>query len=209
MKAVTKYVLSNFGGKVATRSEINEVCRKFGANPVNTINHMIHYGFFVRILRGLYYVKNIEEFELGKAIGVYKAISLGMDKLKIEWYFGLYTSLRLNGLTHEFYETTFVLNNEIFRPKEIRIAGSKVKFIKLKDSLFGFGIVERDGVKFSDPEKTVLDFIYIFRYRGVGEERIISVIEDYAKGLEKRKLKEYLKFYPKAVSGVVENAKLV
>ena len=209
MKMLTKYVLSKFGGKVTTRNEINEACRKFRVNPKNTINYMIYYGFFIRILRGLYYVKSVDEFKLEKAVDAYKSVSLGMDKLKIDWYFGLYTSLRLNGLTHEFFETIFVLNSSIFRPKEIKIAGEKVKFIKLKGRLFGFGILERNGIKFSDPEKTVLDFIYIFRYRGVGEERIISIIEDYGKGLEKKKLKAYLKSYPKSVSKVVENAKLV
>jgi len=209
MKMLTKYVLSKFGGKVTTRNEINEACRKFRVNPKNTINYMIYYGFFIRILRGLYYVKSLDEFKLEKAVDAYKSVSLGMDKLKIDWYFGLYTSLRLNGLTHEFFETIFVLNSSIFRPKEIKIAGEKVKFIKLKGRLFGFGILERNDIKFSDPEKTVLDFIYIFRYRGVGEERIISIIEDYGKGLEKKKLKACLKFYPKSVSKVVENAKLV
>jgi predicted transcriptional regulator of viral defense system len=209
MKLLTKYVLSEFGGKVATRSEINETCRKFRANPKNTINYMIHYGFFIRILRGLYYVKNAEEFTLGKAVDVYKAISSGMNKLKNNWYFGLYTSLRLNGLTHEFFGTIFVLNSQIFRPKEITIAGEKVKFIKLKDKLFGFGTIERNGVIFSDPEKTTLDFIYIFRYRGVGEERIISIIEDYSKDLKKNNLKAYLRFYPKSVWRVAEYAKLI
>jgi len=89
------------------------------------------------------------------------------------------------------------------------LRGEKVKFIKLKSKLFGFGIINRDGIKFSDPEKTILDFIYVSRYRNVAEERIISTIEDYAKNLEKRRLKTYLKFYPKTFLRVVENAKLV
>ena len=209
MKLVTKYILSNFGGRAATREEIDEVCRRFRADSTSTVNYMIHYGFFIRILRGLYYVKSLEEFKLKKAINVYRVVSLGMEKLKLNWYFGLYTSLKLNGLTHEFFDTIFVLNDEIFRPREIRIAGERVKFIKLKSKLFGFGIVNKEGIKFSDPEKTILDFIYVFRYRNVAEERIISMIEDYAKSLEKRKLEEYLKFYPKTVSRVVENAKLI
>jgi len=49
--------------------------------------------------------------------------------------------------------------------------------------------VEKDGIKFSDPEKTILDFIYVFRYRNVAEERIISMIEKYAGNLEKRKIR--------------------
>jgi predicted transcriptional regulator of viral defense system len=209
MKLITKYILSNFGGKVANKEEVERVCDKFGVNAKHIINYMINYGFFVRILRGLYYVKTIEEFKLKKALDAYRLISLGMEKLKVDWYFGLYTSLRLNGLTHEFFDTIFVLNDEIFRPKEIRISGEKVKFIKLKSKLFGFGIVNKNGIKFSDPEKTLLDLIYVFRYRNVAEERIISTIEDYFKKLEKKKLREYLKFYPKSVSRIVENAKLI
>ncbi|MCX7821977.1 MAG: hypothetical protein N2260_00875 [Syntrophobacterales bacterium] len=160
-------------------------------------------------MKGTYYVKSIEEFKLKKAVDIYKVISLGMEKLNIKWYFGLYTSLRLNGLTHEFFDTIFVLNSEIFRPKEIKIAGEKVKFIKLRLRLFDFGIIEKDKIKFSDSEKTVLDFIYLFRYRSVTEERIISMVKGYEKNLKKRRLKEYLNFYPKTVSRVVENANLV
>jgi hypothetical protein len=40
---------------------------------------MISYGFFIRILRGLYYVKTMEEFKLKKALDIYKLISLGME----------------------------------------------------------------------------------------------------------------------------------
>jgi predicted transcriptional regulator of viral defense system len=209
MKLVTKYILSNFGGRVANKEEVERVCDKFGVDSGRTINYMINYGFFVRILRGLYYVKTIEEFKLKKALDAYRLISLGMEKLKVDWYFGLYTSLRLNGLTHEFFDTIFVVNDEIFRPKEIGISGEKVKFIKLKSKLFGFGIVDKNGIKFSDPEKTILDLIYVFRYRNVAEERIISTVEDYSRKLERKKLREYLKFYPKSVSRVVENARLI
>jgi len=123
--------------------------------------------------------------------------------LKINWYFGLYTSLRLNGLTHEFFDIIFVLNDKIFRPKEIKISGEKVKFIKLKEKLFGFGIINKNGIKISYLEKTILDMVYIFRYRNINEERIISIIEDYFEKLDKKKLKEYLKLYPESVSRIL------
>jgi hypothetical protein len=37
---------------------------------------MISYGYLVRILRGLYYVKTLEEFELRKSPDVYRVLSL-------------------------------------------------------------------------------------------------------------------------------------
>jgi hypothetical protein len=42
---------------------------------------MISYGYFIRILRGLYYVKTIEEFKLKRFIDPYWVISSGLDKL--------------------------------------------------------------------------------------------------------------------------------
>jgi len=209
MKTLTKYILSNFGGKVVTKEELEMVCGRFSANTSSTVNFMISYGYLVRILRGLYYVKTLEEFGLKKALNVYNILSLGMEKLGIKWYFGLYTSLKLSGLTHEYFDTVFILNESIFRPKEIKVMGEKVKFIKLRSKLFGFGIIIEGNIKFSSIEKTLLDFIYVSKYRSVRDERIISVIEDYSKTVKADKIKAYLKFYPKTVGKVVENAGFV
>jgi predicted transcriptional regulator of viral defense system len=209
MKTLTKYILSNFGGKAVNREELEKVCGRFSANVSSTVNFMISYGYLVRILRGLYYVKTLEEFGLKKSLNVYNILSLGMEKLGIKWYFGLYTSLKLSGLTHEYFDTLFILNEAIFRPKVIKVMGEKVKFIKLRSKLFGFGTLTEDNIKFSDIEKTILDFIYVSKYRSVLEERIISVIEDYSKDVKADKINDYLKFYPRSVGKVVEHAGLV
>lgn len=209
MKTLTRYIISNFGGKVANREEIEKACRRFSSDATATINFMISYGYFLRILRGIYYVKTLEEFKLKKSVNIYEILSLGMEKLKVNWYFGLYTSLRLNGLTHEYFDTIFILNDKIFRPKAIKVGGEKVKFLKLKSKLFGFGIINEDHINFSDVEKTLLDVVYVSRYRSAPEERIISIIEEYGKNVKAKKIKAYLKFYPKTVEMVVKNAGLI
>jgi predicted transcriptional regulator of viral defense system len=209
MKKLTRYILSRFGGNATTKEEIKEACKRFDANPDNTTNYMISYGYLVRILRGLYYVKTFEEFELRKSPDIYKILFLSLNKLNVKWYFGLYTGLRLNGLTHEFFDTIFVLNDQIYRPKEIKIAGEKVKFLKLSSKLVDFGVVNESDKRFSDVEKTLLDLIYISRYRSVPEGRIISMIGDYGKRVRNDKVLEYLRFYPKAVEKVVKAAGLL
>jgi len=209
MKKLTRYILSKFGGNVATKGEVKEKCKRFGADVDTTVNFMISYGYFVRIIRGLYYVKTVEEFELKKALDVYRILSLGLNKLGVKWYFGLYTSLRLNGLTHEFFGTIFVLNDKIYRPKEIKVGGEKVKFVKLSNKLVGFGIMNESGKRFSDVEKTLLDFVYISRYRSVPEGRTTSMVEEYWKRVKADKIMEYLKFYPKSVEKVVRDAGLI
>jgi len=209
MKKLTRYILSNFGGNAATKDEIKETCKRFGADVDSTINFMISYGYLVRILRGLYYVKTVEEFELKKSLDTYRVLSLGLNKLKIKWYFGLYTSLRLNGLTHEFFGTIFVLNDKVYRPKEIKIGGEKVKFVKLSNKLVDFGILNESGMRVSDIERTLLDFVYVSRYRSVPEGRITSMIEEHRKRVKADKIMEYLKFYPKSVGKVVRDAGLI
>ena len=42
-----------------------------------------------------------------------------------------------------------------------------MKFAKLAKKLLGFGIVNREGVRFSNVEKTFMDLVYISRYRSV------------------------------------------
>lgn len=209
MRKLTKYMLSKHGGKAATKDEIAKICESFGANVDSTINFMISYGYFVRILRGLFYVKTIEEFGLKKSKDILEVVSLGMNRLGVKWYFGLHTSLRLNGLTHEFSDTVFVMNDKVYRSKEIHVRGQKVKFIKLVSRLFDFGIVTKNNMKFSDVEKTLLDLVYISRYRSVPETKALSTIEDYRANAETKKIKAYLKFYPKAMERMIVNAGLV
>ena len=38
MKLITKYILSNFGGKVIDRKELEEICNKFEVNSVYITN---------------------------------------------------------------------------------------------------------------------------------------------------------------------------
>ena len=208
MRNAIRYIISKYGGKVINRIEMEKVMKKFSSKVENTINFMISYGYLVRILRGLYYVKTVEEFKLKKSPDIYEILSLGMNKLRVKWYFGLYTALRLNGLTHEYFDTIFIINDKIFRAKEIKVMGEKVKFIKLKPRLLSFGI-KNDKIPFSDIEKTLLDFTYIFRYRSVPEEKILSFIEEYKDKMNKKRLIKYMKFYPKSIRKMMEDAKLI
>jgi len=209
MKTLTKYIMSSYGGKAVKRKVIEDACKKFDAVTVNTINNSISYGYLVRILRGLYYVKTLDEFANKKAIDVHRIVSLGMEELGVNWYFGLSTALRMNGATHEYSDTVFVVNDEIYRNKEVRIAKSRVKFIKINSKLTGFGIVAEDGVRYSDLEKTLLDMIYLSKYRSVPEGKIALSVEEYAEKADRKKVNEYLKAYPLNVGKVAKNAGLV
>jgi hypothetical protein len=98
-----------------------------------------------------------------------------------------------------------VINDSLFRANPINIAGYDFKFTKLSPSLFDFGIKNKDEIiRYSDPEKTVLDFIYIWRYNGVPDDKIVLDISEWAKQGSKEKLMSYAKKYPKTVTEIVE-----
>jgi hypothetical protein len=171
------------------------------------IRHLVPRGYFVRILRGIFYVKSLEELEVARP--KYTRLELVAKGLEVKnvrrWYFGLHTALKLNNMTHETFAVEDVVNDKLFRANPFIIAGYKFKFSKLSPSLLGFGIRNAgNGVRYSDPEKTILDFIYLWRYNGIPEEKIAADVAGWAKSASKEKLRAYAKKYPKTVAGIAE-----
>jgi predicted transcriptional regulator of viral defense system len=192
------------GEEFLTSDVLRKYCRSFKLDYGSTAKYLISRGYLVRIFRGIFYVKSLDELRLGGLkYSHLELVSKGLELKGVEnWYFGLYTALKLNNLTHEHYTVDYVVNDKIFRARPIRIAGYRFRFLKLKPALFGFGIVE-DGLRYSDPEKTILDFIYVWRYNGVPEERIIVDVSEYSKSLSKEKLMDYAGRYPKTVGRII------
>jgi hypothetical protein len=57
-------------------------------------------------------------------------------------------------------------------------------------------------------EKTLLDMIYLSKYRSVPEGKIALTVEEYAKGADHEKVRDYVKAYPLNVGKVAKNAGL-
>ncbi|WP_158508411.1 hypothetical protein [Thermococcus barophilus] len=97
-------------------------------------NYYLSKGYLVRILRGIYYVKTLEEYKLGKHL-TYETDCHGYGEIGIRGYFGLYTALRLNGVTYEYYSRIFVITPVISRSRPVKVLGESVQFVKLKENL--------------------------------------------------------------------------
>lgn len=179
--------------KFITREELKEDCKKLSLDYYVTIRYLTHYKHLVRILRGIFYIKSIEERKLNKTnINHLEAIK---EALKIKgiknWYFGLSTALKLNNLTHEYFTIDYVINDKLFRAKSFSILGYKIKFIKINPKLTRFGIINKD-LPYSDVEKTMLDFIYLKEH---GNVKLIP--EEIFESCSKTKLLKYSKNYDK------------
>ena len=195
---VKKLELSN--KKFVTRDTIRAYCKELHLDYYTVIRYLTSNEYLIRILRGIFYVKSIEERKL-KNIGI-SYIDAIKEALEIkgvkDWYFGLESAVKLNNLTHEYFAVETVITSTIFRPKPISMLGTKVKFIKISKGLLKFGL-KGGGFKYSDAEKTLLDMIYLGKYNSYSEEEIKNKVLYLLNNCKKSKLKEYAEHYPKTV----------
>jgi predicted transcriptional regulator of viral defense system len=187
-----------------TSTELKNYCRRMNLNYKSAIGHFVARGHLTRIFKGIFYVKSLNEVRLGKTkYNNLELVAKGLELKDIKnWYFGLYSALKLNNMTHEHFAIEYVISDKVFRAKPIKIAGYKFRFVKLKPSLLTFGII-KNGLRYSDPEKTILDFVYRWRYNGIPKEKIVADGSEWGKNLSKLKVKNYSKSYPKTVQEIV------
>ncbi len=188
------------GKELVTSAELRRYCKSMNLNYETVIRHLIPRGYLIRIFRGIFYIRSLEEIKLGKTkYSHLELVAKGLELKNVKnWYFGLYTALKLNNMTHEHFTIEYVVNDKIFRARPVSIAGYKFKFMKLTPSLTKFGITE-DGLRYSDAEKTILDFIYIWRYNGIPKNKIILDVSEWVENISEEKIEEYAKKYPKTV----------
>jgi hypothetical protein len=188
-----------------TAEELKRYCKTMKLTYEMVVRYFGMRAYLVRIFRGVFYVKSLEELKLGRnKYNHLELVAKGLELKNVKrWYFGLHTALKLNNMTHETFAVEDVVNDKLFRANPIAIAGYKFKFSRLSPSLLGFGIRKAgNGVRYSDPEKTLLDFIYLWRYNGIPEEKIVADVSGWEKGASKEKLMAYAKKYPKTVAEI-------
>jgi len=190
-----------------TAEELKHYCKTMKLDYGIVVRYFGMRGYLVRIFRGIFYIKSPDELKLGRTrYNHLVLVARGLELKKVSnWYFGLHTALKLNNMTHESFAVEDVVNDKLFRANPFTIAGYKFKFSKLSPALLDFGIKkEENGVRYSDPEKTILDFIYVWRYNGIPEEKITADVAGWAKGTSKERLRAYAKKYPNTVAKIAE-----
>jgi len=193
------------GKELVTSEELKEICSSLNIKYESAIRHLVPRGHLIRIFRGIFYVTTPDEaLTKRQKYSHLELVSKGLRAKGVEaWYFGLHTALKLNNMTYEHYAIDYVVNDEIQRPNPIEIAGYKFRFVKVKPPLLGFGVVG-DELRYSDPEKTILDFVYLWRYNGMPDQRINLSVKEWTNDIEKEKLKKYSQHYPKTVARQLE-----
>ena len=83
--------------------------------------------------------------------------------------------------------------------------GQKVVFLRIRRDLADFSIRERDKLRCSDSEKTLLDFVYLAAYSPGMRDLYLRAFEEYLQRVDEKKLNHYLKRYPRKISSMVED----
>ena len=135
------------------------------------------------------------------AKGIYAPYGTEIDVLKIanQIYYPSYLSFesvlsRYGILSQVPYTLTFATPK---RTKKIILNDTEVDFTKLSDKYY-FGYVFENGINIASPEKALVDCLYLVS-KG---KRVLNVDELYLKNVDKEKLIEISKVFPKNTKGI-------
>ncbi len=142
---------------------------------------------------------------------MYEMVAAGLEiKGATPWYFGLDTALKLNGMTHEFFNADQVISGSLKTTRAINVQGTSFRVIKWSKDLFIPGsIISKPTkhdviIRYSNKEKTVLDLAYRRYLDGASECYVQGAINNYQDQLLDDRMREYLAFYPcKFIAGLV------
>ena len=189
-----------------TAAELKNYCKRGNFDYDVVVKSLERSKKITRIFRGIFYVQPIVDYySIHKNYNHLEFVAKGLELKKVtNWYYGLYTALQLNNMTHEYFVIDDILNDTIFRQNIMTIRERKYNFRKISKKLLNFGIKNKGIVKYSDPEKTILDFIYLWKYNGQTPRRIVDDLFDWTKNISIDKLRRYSKHYPNTIKQIIE-----
>lgn len=192
--------------KIVTTSEIEQLALELGKNKKRSVYYLLEEEYILRILRGIFYVKNFEEKQQNTLnTSIYKMIADALEKKCVKkWYFGLETALKLNNLTHEHFTINYVITDSFRTTKVITILNTRFQFLKRSKKYFHKGIIKKNGLQYSNPEKTILDLSYQRFLDAKKSNLFLSPIYEYQDKIDVMKSKDLLFMYPNSFQKKME-----
>lgn len=186
--------------RCVSTKDIEELCSRFGFSPANVRTVLIRKGALVPLFfKGIFYVRTSSEL-LTKTLPLDSLILATLacnKKFGKEWYFGLQTALKLNELAGVQTSTkTFIITKKQVRSKIHSMGSMEFIFSKIKVSSDN-GIIEKNGLRYSDPVRTVLDFLHLgikkkdTTYAEVVLDAVIELNKQKFQSGVKRQLRSY------------------
>jgi len=195
------------GKMIATSKEIRSLAKDIGKDEWRSVKYLQSHGYIVRILKGIFYVKSVEErAKKTHDVSIYEMVGMALKEKGVKnWYYGLETALKLNMMTHEYYMIDYVITDSFRTTKVISIAGQNFRFIKRGGKHFKDSITRKKRIRYSTPEKTVLDIAYRDYLKHKKEALYLGAIEEYKNRIDKKIARSLLSPYPKRFRESVED----
>jgi len=163
----------------------------------NIIRNLRHSQDIIYVMFDYYYIVSpLEKSGHYLSYSTNEMVYAVLNKRNIKWYHSLDSALEYHHVIWQGIVSPVIVNN-CFSGKRV-VQGITYYFHKVKDDLFGFGIVQnktKNNIRFyySDIEKTFLDFLYLKK----------RAPQELRKRIEWEKVKQYMKTYPKSIKRVV------
>jgi len=191
-----------------TSDELKKHCDDLYIDYRRTMDYLVSRGHLVQIIEDIYYMKTIKESskkQLRYSILEFVAEGLKLKRIK-NWYFGLYTALNINKISHDHQdEFLYLINDHILNDQPIMILGKNFRFLRFKNALFNFGII-KNKIRYSDHEKTILDLIYLWESNHINENRIFIEVSKLLEGISEEKILRYAQYYPDSNQTLLKKA---
>lgn len=196
--------------RVFSKEEIFRIIREYEEiykKKVNLLSLWVYLRkdrYIKRILGNYYYTFSLEERHDNYCrYSEEELVFIALEKMKINWYLSLERALIENKVSWQALNIIPLINDHFSGIK--RLGNSKFKFIKAKEAMFKFGLINgrtNNNVNYfySDLEKTYLDFLYLYSYEGKDVE---SIKKNLDFKVNKKKLRKYAKQYSKKIEEVV------
>jgi len=202
------------GTSISTSEELKTLAIEQGKDPIDSIRYLQREGYLKRIFRGVFYVVSANERATGKANYTwYEMVAAGLEIRKAApWYFGLESALKLNGMTHEFFNIDQVISGTLKTTKVIKVQGAPLRILKWSKDLFVPGsILSRStrhdvNILYSNKEKTILDLAYRRFLDGGSERYVQGIVLSYRDQLRTDLMLDYMRSYPERFMTVLEDA---
>ncbi len=176
-------------GKILSKKQIMSIMHEYDKElkkikEENLLKYLSRHNYIRRIFSEFYYINSYDERNRNfSELEDKEVVFIVLNKLGINWYLGLGSSLYFQGKTWQTPNQISIINNKFSGIK--KIFGIKVKFFKIKENLI-FGLkkaqTKHTTYFYSDPAKTYIDLVY-FR----ATPNLIKI----------KNTQEYLKKYPK------------
>ncbi len=184
--------------KIVASDEIKNLAKELGKDGRRSLYYLQEEGYITRILRGIFYIKSIPEREQNTYDkSIYELVALALEKKGVtNWYFGLETALKMNNLTHEYFTIDYVLTDSYRTTKVIKIMDTRFQFLKRSKNYFKEGLIKKNFLRYSNPEKTVLDIAYQRYLNSKNPDLYTLPIKEYKQKIDFEKVKDFLSMYP-------------